>query len=99
MGSTGRRGGRRSRNWKNWAVQVARVLAQQIVAETLARQAAQSVPTADQTCPTCGQVGAPADPEPRTVTTPAGDAQWDEPERYCRRGRRSFFPPVQVPGT
>ena len=34
----------------------------------------------------------------RFVDTRAGEAAWAEPEGYCDRCRRSFFPPVPEPG-
>ena len=79
---------------------VGEVLSEKILAEALARQAvahAQS-PPAYRTCPGCQQPLACADTNERTVQTRAGEAQWAEPEGYCDRCRRSFFPSGQKPG-
>jgi hypothetical protein len=35
---------------------------------------------------------------PRRVQTRAGQARWSEPEAYCPRCRRAFFPSVPEPG-
>ena len=60
-------------------------------------------------CPSCGRaVTAPleepagdrepatnATPPPRSVLTRGGQAQWVEPQAYCQKCRRSFFPSEQ----
>ncbi len=79
---------------------VREVLSEKILAEALARQAgrhAQS-PPAYRTCPSCQQSLSGAAPNERLVATRAGDAAWAEPESYCDRCRRSFFPSGQEPG-
>jgi hypothetical protein len=80
------------------AVQVGQAVSQQMVDQALQRQAAERVPAADQVCPGCGQRGQAAEPEPRVVTTRAGEAHWQEPHCYCPRCRRSFFPSVEAAG-
>jgi hypothetical protein len=62
-------------------------------AEALARQ-----PAAARTCPGCQQPLACDAATPRVVQTRAGAAEWSEPEGYCSRCRRAFFPSVQKPG-
>ena len=76
------------------------LLTEQMLADALARQAAAQAqgPTAYRTCPGCQQPLACPDTSERIVQTRAGDAQWAEPEGYCDRCRRSFFPSVQEPG-
>ena len=44
------------------------------------------------------QVLACEDRTERIVATRAGEAEWAEPEGYCDRCRRSFFPSVEKPG-
>jgi hypothetical protein len=79
---------------------VREVLSEKILAEALARQAAAQAqsPPAYRTCPGCQQPLACPDRDERLVQTRAGEAAWVEPEGYCDRCRRSFFPSVQEPG-
>jgi hypothetical protein len=47
-------------------------------------------------CPTCGCQGEPlAEDEARVLQTDRGDVAWMEPNYYCRRCRRSFFPSLR----
>ncbi len=67
---------------------------QMITEEAASRQADQAsqAPPEYAVCPTCGQpVGEPKS-RSRPLTTRAGEVQWEEPRRYCRKCRRSFFP-------
>jgi hypothetical protein len=75
-------------------------LTEKMLAEALARQAATHAhsPPAYRTCPGCQQPLTCAEPNGRLVETRAGDATWAEPEGYCDRCRRSFFPSVPEPG-
>ncbi len=84
-------------------------LSERMLHDVLQRQAAtvDERPEAFRACPSCGQaverVPAPAPapstdsppPDPRRLDTLGGAAQWHEPECYCRKCRRSFFPSVQ----
>jgi len=76
------------------ALRLGHTLAAELLRQGLARQAA--TPPADG-CPACGGPTAAADPEPRTLTTRAGEVGWQEPRRYCGRCRKAFFPPVASP--
>jgi hypothetical protein len=78
---------------------VRELLSEQILAEALARQAAAQAqsPPVYRTCPGCQQPLVCPDTNERLVETRAGEAQWAEPEGYCDRCRRSFFPSVQEP--
>jgi hypothetical protein len=80
------------------AVQIGRSVSREMCDQALQRQAQEPVPPPEQVCPSCGKPLEAADPEPRIVQTRAGDAQWQEPHRYCRHCRRSFFPSVETPG-
>jgi hypothetical protein len=76
-------------------------LSEEMLAEALQRQAktVQDSPEEFQTCPGCGRALTPLpQAEPRIVLTRVGEAQWSEPEDYCRKCRRSFFPSVQELG-
>ena len=81
-------------------VAIRELLSEKLLADALARQAAAHVhgPTLYRTCPGCQQPLACPDTNERIVQTRAGDAAWAEPEGYCDRCRRSFFPSVQEPG-
>ena len=79
------------------ALRLGHTLAAELLRQGLARQAATPPPQAD-TCPTCGGPLDAAQDEPRTVTTRAGAVAWQEPQRYCGRCRKAFFPPVAPPG-
>ena len=77
------------------------VLTEKMLAESLARQAAtapESRPPQARTCPSCHGVLDPDDRDDRLVQTRAGNAVWSEPEGYCTRCRRAFFPSVPEPG-
>lgn len=50
------------------------------------------------TCPCCRAVLTPKVDNPRLVHTEVGQAVWNEPEAYCTRCRRAFFPSEQKPG-
>ena len=78
------------------ALHLGHTLAAELLRQGLARQAATPPPPAGA-CPTCGGPTAAADPEPRTVTTRAGEVGWQEPRRYCGRCRKAFSPPVALP--
>jgi hypothetical protein len=80
------------------AVQIGQAIAQQLIQQSLQRQSVESMPTADEICPTCERPGERRDPQPRSVTTRVGDAHWDEPARFCTRCRRAFFPSVETFG-
>jgi len=76
------------------------VLTEKVLAEALARQAASHPqrPPAYRCCPGCQEPLTCADSEPRIVHTDAGEAQWQEPQAYCRKCRQAFFPSVSEPG-
>jgi hypothetical protein len=76
------------------------VLSAKMLADARARQAAAQArgPTAYRTCPGCQQPLVCPDTNERVVQTRAGEAQWAEPEGYCDRCRRSFFPSVPETG-
>jgi hypothetical protein len=81
-------------------VAIREILTQKMLADALTRQATAQVPgpTAYRTCPGCQQTLACEATNQRLLETRAGEAAWAEPEGYCDRCRRSFFPSVQEPG-
>jgi len=79
------------------AVQLGRVISQELMNRALERQASGTEGEGDL-CPSCHGPGVLADPEPRVITTRVGEAEWSEPHRFCDRCRRSFFPQSQSLG-
>ena len=79
---------------------IRQVLTEKMLDESLARQAAAATEQAPAppACPGCQQPVDYADDHPRIVQTRAGEAQWSEPEGFCTRCRRAFFPSIQEPG-
>ena len=75
------------------------VLSEKMLDEALARQAAARAQVAAALhCPACQQPLACDDTNERVLQTRAGEAEWAEPEGFCTRCRRAFFPSVQKPG-
>jgi hypothetical protein len=75
------------------------MLTEKMLDEILAKQAtAGERHEAFRTSPGC-QAPLPRDEaNPRILRTRAGEAEWAEPESYCTRCRRAFFPSVPEPG-
>ena len=81
-------------------LEIRAVLTERMLDLSLARQA-QALPQQPQSqrlCPSCQQPLDCPNANPRSVQTRAGAAQWSEPEGYCPRCRRAFFPSVAEPG-
>jgi hypothetical protein len=80
-------------------LEIREVLTEKMLALTLAQQAAAGErPASYQTCPACQTPLTCPDASLRLLKTRAGEAAWPEPEGYCDRCRRTFFPSVQEPG-
>ena len=80
-------------------LEIREMLTEKMLDATLARQAAAGErPEAFRTCPGCRGLLTCVDANPRILKTRAGEAEWPEPEGYCDRCRRAFFPSVQEPG-
>ncbi len=81
-------------------LEIREVLTEKMLDLTLAQQAAAADqrPQPYRSCPGCQRPLPCNDANPRLVRTRAGEAQWAEPEGYCDRCRRAFFPSVQEPG-
>jgi uncharacterized protein YbaR (Trm112 family) len=79
------------------------VLSKEVLNLALARQAAaheQQTEAKFRVCPGCQRPlnWDKKETQERIVETDAGEAEWSEPEGYCRRCRRSFFPSVPESG-
>src|SRR4051795_2369389 len=70
-----------SRAMCNQALQQQALQQQALQQQALQQQAHEATPLV---CPDCGQAGQPAVPEPRLLTTRAGETHWQEPQHYCR---------------
>ena len=81
-------------------LEIREVLTEKMLALTLGQQAAalDERPEPFRICPGCRQPLPCEDTHPRLMETRGGQAAWQEPEAYCDRCRRSFFPSVQKPG-
>ena len=81
------------------ALQSRAILTEKFLTLSLEQQAAtppDERPTEGQACPCCHRpFGAAEEPEPRHLTTRAGETAWSEPKEYCTRCRRAFFPSEQ----
>jgi len=79
------------------------VLSQEVLDLALQRQAAAHEQQTEQqfrNCPSCQRplTWDKKETQERIVETDAGAAEWSEPEGYCQRCRRSFFPSVPKSG-
>ena len=80
-------------------LEIREVLTEKMLDLTLAQQAAATErPESYRTCPGCRAPLPCSATNPRILQTRAGEAEWPEPEGYCDRCRRAFFPSVQEPG-
>jgi len=81
-------------------LEIREVLTEKMLDLSLAQQAAalDERPGPYRHCPGCQQPLPCDQANPRLVQTRAGEAAWPEPESYCPRCRRAFFPSVQEPG-
>ena len=84
---------------ENVLLDVREILTEKMLDLTLAQQAAARAerPASFRTCPGCHEALVCDDANPRVVQTRAGEAEWSEPEGYCPRCRRAFFPSVAEP--
>src|SRR5437660_9060539 len=77
------------------ALRLGRAVRKRFLHLVLSRQAAtflSAPPAAGCQCPSCGGATSEAPPEPRILHSRAGDAEWLEPQRYCRKCRKAYFP-------
>ena len=93
FGPEGPRWGTTLTELEDLALEARHILSQKLLELSLQRQAA-SVPPADlRDCPTCHRPFPDAEElAPRSMTTRAGVVDWEEPQEYCTRCRRAFFP-------
>ncbi len=89
------------------ALEARAIMAEQLLQLGLQRQAAAAAeqrPSELRLCPNCQRPFAAAPPAaaaaapPRDLQTRAGPVAWQEPQNFCTRCRRAFFPSEQEPG-
>jgi hypothetical protein len=76
-------------------------LQKQLLDLLLARQAEsmhRDLPEDLRRCPSCKRDTIAQDPEPRLLHSCAGIVEWQEPQRYCKRCRKAFFPQSRMLG-
>ena len=93
-GPTGPPWGTKLTQIEDLLLELREVLTEELLAQVLARQAAPDAPAAHP-CPGCQQPLTCPDANARLVQTRAVEAEWSEPEGYCTRCRRAFFPAVR----
>jgi len=85
------------------ALEARKIFSQKLVELGVARQAAtllEERPEPAQNCPSCQRpFPEPAQPSPRDMDTHAGEIHWQEPQEYCPRCRRAFFPSESKSGS
>ena len=84
-------------------LEVREILSERLLKLALERQAAAHGEQTDsqfRVCPSCQRPldWDPQEAQERIVQMNAGKAEWAEPEGYCNRCRRSFFPSVTQSG-
>ena len=80
-------------------VQIGDAVCREFVGQAVSEQA--SAPEgcgAAVRCPTCGGPLQPRDAEPRPLLIRRGEVHWQEPQGYCPKCRKAFFPAVQESG-
>jgi len=91
--------GTRLTQLEDLALQARTIVSEKFLALSLERQAEAPAPTrpaALQQCPSCQRpLGQTKEPAPRSLHTRAGEVDWKEPQEYCTRCRRAFFPSEQ----
>jgi hypothetical protein len=87
---------------ENVAVEAREIFSQKLLELGVARQASallEQRPAPAENCPSCQRpFTEPGQPSPRTMSTEGGDIHWQEPQEYCTRCRRAFFPSEPKPG-
>jgi hypothetical protein len=80
------------------AVQIGRVLAKEVLEQSVSAQAKADPPPASSLCPACGRPCTAKAPEPHVVESRAGQVCWPQPSSTCGHCRKAFFPSGQGAG-
>lgn len=81
------------------SMELAHHLARSLMQQAAQNQATQQIPEGYEVCPGCSKPVEKAAPRDRPLTTRAGEIEWSEPKRYCRKCRQDFFPSGEVSST
>ena len=77
-------------------VQVGDAVCRAFIQQSVSQQADDEPSCCQQeSCPTCGGPLDHRDPEPKPLLTRRGEVSWQEPQTYCKKCRKAFFPSVQ----
>ena len=84
------------------ALEAREIFTQKLLELSLQRQAGalqEKRPAEAEACPSCQRpFDEAAEPAPRTMQSRGGQVHWQEPQEYCPRCRRAFFPSEQESG-
>jgi hypothetical protein len=101
-GSKGPEWGTSMTQLEDIALEARAIFSQRLLELGLERQAAAfgaEPPQEAQSCPDCHRpFGKPKQTKDREIESRAGDVYWQEPQAYCTRCRRAFFPSKQESG-
>lgn len=87
--------GTRLSELEDMAVTFREAISAKMMEIALSRQADSAAPPDYQDCPGCRRATQPREAEARTLDSDGGVIAWNEPEKYCPKCRRSFFPSVE----
>jgi hypothetical protein len=79
-------------------VQVGDALCREFVQQSVSDQAGSDGVCREHRCATCDGPLKPREAEPRALLTRRGEVAWQEPEAYCPKCRKAFFPSVEESG-
>src|SRR5208283_3941244 len=83
------------------ALQLTAAIRTHVLNLLLARQAEafhRALPANLRFCPSCGHLTVPKESELQQLHSRAGVLQWQQPQRYCLKCRKAFFPQAQSLG-
>ena len=80
-------------------VQIGDAVCREFVGQAVSQQACGAEQCGrEHRCPTCDSLLERRDAEPRPLLTRRGEIAWQEPQAYCAKCRKAFFPSVEESG-
>ena len=80
-------------------VQIGDAVCREFLEQTVSQQAGSDAEVGrDHRCPTCDGPLEPREAAPRPLLTRRGEIAWQEPQAYCPKCRKAFFPSVEESG-
>lgn len=76
-------------------VQIGDAVCREFVQQSVGQQVDSKEACREHRCPTCDGPLEPREAEPRPVLTRRGVIAWQEPQAYCPKCRKAFFPSVE----